>query len=119
MNCFKPSSLKDYETFDDFFVRQHAPGSRPIYNADNGSKAIIVADSRVVVNPTLHETKKFWIKGQHFGIEELVLNKGRAKAWDNCSVASFRLSPQEKSPTTPQSAAHLSGSALLEVTTIK
>jgi len=95
MNDFEPSSLKDYETFDDFFVRQHASGSRPIYDADDGSKAIIVADSRVVVYPTLHETKKLWIKGKHFSIEELVLNKERAKAWNNCSIASFRLSPQD------------------------
>jgi phosphatidylserine decarboxylase len=95
MRDFQPSSIEDYKTFDDFFVRQHALGSRPIYEADDACKAVVVADSRVVVYPTMHETKKLWIKGNHFSIEELVLDKERAKPWNNCSIASFRLSPQD------------------------
>lgn len=95
MDQFVPSKIQDYETFDDFFVRRHAPGSRPIYSPNNDSKAVVVADSRVVVFPTLSETRKLWIKGHHFTMEELVLDNERAKRWKDGAIASFRLSPQD------------------------
>jgi len=95
MDEFIPSDISTYFTFEDFFVRQHAPGSRPIFAKDDNSKAIIVADSRVVVYPTVSQTKALWIKGKNFTIEQLVLECERAMTWADGAVASFRLSPQD------------------------
>jgi phosphatidylserine decarboxylase len=95
MRQFHPSSIYDYRSFDDFFIREHAPGSRPIYKPDDDSAAVVVADSRVVVYPTLSETRKLWIKGRNFTMEELLLDRARAKLWNDGAIASFRLSPQD------------------------
>jgi phosphatidylserine decarboxylase len=95
MRQFHPSSIYDYRSFDDFFIRQHPPGSRPIYKPDDDSAAVVVADSRVVVYPTLSETRKLWIKGRNFTMEELLLDRERAKLWNDGAIASFRLSPQD------------------------
>ncbi|KAB8233887.1 hypothetical protein ETB97_011907 [Aspergillus alliaceus] len=95
MSHFEPSDPEAYETFEDFFIRKHAPGVRPIYEAEDPSKAIIVADSRVVVYPTVEATCQLWIKGNEFSIGRLIRDEARAKRWDHGAVASFRLSPQD------------------------
>lgn len=95
MTQFDPSDPEAYTTFEDFFVRKHAPGSRPIHEADDPSSAVVVADSRVVVYPTVQKTRALWIKGSEFTIANLVRDAERAKPWDDGAVASFRLSPQD------------------------
>jgi phosphatidylserine decarboxylase len=95
MSKFDPSDPEKYETFEDFFVRKHAPGARPIHAPNDPTKAIVVADSRVVVYPTVEATRRLWIKGSEFTIQNLIRDKDRAKAWENGAVASFRLSPQD------------------------
>jgi len=95
MKDFEPSDPRAFTTFEDFFARHHAPGSRPIYEADDPTKAIVVADSRVVVYPSVSQTKAMWIKGKNFTIENLILDPERASVWSNGAVASFRLSPQD------------------------
>lgn len=95
MEDFEPSDISAYDTFKDFFVRRHAPGSRPIFAENDPTKAVVVADSRVVVYPSVSQTKALWIKGKNFTIENLILDAGHAKAWSNGAVASFRLSPQD------------------------
>lgn len=95
MNDFEPSDIHSFKTFEDFFVRKHAPGSRPIFAAQDPTHAVIAADCRVVVYPTVLETKKLWIKGKHFTIEDLIQDKQRAQIWADGAVASFRLSPQD------------------------
>ncbi|GAQ10285.1 phosphatidylserine decarboxylase proenzyme 2 [Aspergillus lentulus] len=95
MSKFDPSDPEKYETFEDFFVRKHAPGARPIHAPNDPTKAIVVADSRVVVYPTVEATRRLWIKGSEFTIANLIKDKDRAKAWENGAVASFRLSPQD------------------------
>ena len=57
MKDFEPPDSSAYATFEDFFVRHHAPRSRPIYEEDNMAKAVVVADSRVVVYPSVSQTK--------------------------------------------------------------
>jgi phosphatidylserine decarboxylase len=58
MEDFKASDLYAY-TFEDFFVRQHAPKSRPIFEENNSTKAVAIADSRVVVYPTVQQALYF------------------------------------------------------------
>jgi len=95
MKEFEPSDLNAYPTFEDFFIRKHRPGSRPIFAENDPTKAVVVADSRVVVYPTVTQTKALWIKGLNFTIEELILDSRRAHTWSDGAVASFRLSPQD------------------------
>jgi phosphatidylserine decarboxylase len=95
MEDFEPSDPRAYATFEDFFVRQHASESRPIFEVNDRTKAVVVADSRVVVYPTVFQTKTLWIKGKNFTIENLILDPERASVWSNGAVASFRLSPQD------------------------
>ncbi|KAH6704355.1 hypothetical protein BKA61DRAFT_618459 [Leptodontidium sp. MPI-SDFR-AT-0119] len=95
MEEFQPSKLSEYSTFDDFFVRQHAVGSRPIFAESDPSKAVVVADSRVVVYPSVSQAQALWIKGKNFTIGNLILDFERAMVWAEGGVASFRLSPQD------------------------
>jgi len=95
MDNFEPSDINAYPTFEDFFVRAHKPGSRPIYAKDDPSKAVVVADSRVVVYETVEEGKKLWIKGADFSITNLVMDKQLGPQFADGAVASFRLSPQD------------------------
>jgi phosphatidylserine decarboxylase len=95
MSQFEPTNIDDYRTFEDFFVRKHAPGSRPIHAEDDSREAVVVADSRVVVFPTVERTRALWIKGKHFTIANLIQEQAEALIWENGAVASFRLSPQD------------------------
>jgi len=95
MEGFEPSDPRAYASFEDFFVRRHAPGSRPIFGGNDATKAVVVADSRVVVYPSVSKTKALWIKGKNFTIENLILDPERASVWSDGAIASFRLSPQD------------------------
>lgn len=95
MNDFNPSDIHAYQTFEDFFDREHRAGARPIAEKDNPTVAVCVADSRVVVYPTVSQTRALWIKGKNFTIGNLVGDNDLARAWHDGAVASFRLSPQD------------------------
>ena len=95
MSQFEPSNIDAYENFEDFFVRHHKPGTRPIYAKDDPTKAVIVADCRVVVYDSVAESKRIWIKGQEFSITNLVMDRQLGEHFDDGGIASFRLSPQD------------------------
>lgn len=95
MADFTPCEASQYATFEKFFIRHHAPGSRPINKPKDKSSAIVVADSRVVVYDTVSETKKLWIKGSNFNLTNLVMDKVLGSHFGDGAIASFRLSPQD------------------------
>jgi phosphatidylserine decarboxylase precursor len=95
MNDFEPSDINAYSNFEDFFVRHHTAESRPVAEKENSSRAVVVADSRVVVYNTVTETKKLWIKGRDFNITNLVMDTQLGALFTDGAVASFRLSPQD------------------------
>lgn len=95
MDDFTPSDPEQYRTFQDFFIRRHKPEARPLHAPNDPSKAVIVADCRVVVYPTVETTRKLWVKGNQFTIANLIRDSDRSKPWDNGAVACFRLSPQD------------------------
>jgi phosphatidylserine decarboxylase len=95
MADFTPSDIKAYSTFEDFFVRKHTPSSRPVYAVSDPTSAVCVADSRLVVYPTVAQTRALWIKGKNFTMSNLIQDSHHAQPWDNGAVASFRLSPQD------------------------
>lgn len=93
MADFAPADIDAYSTFEDFFTRAHAPGSRPIADPQNNSRAVCVADARVVVYPSVEETRRLWIKGADFSIAQLLMDNQLGAQFDGAAVASFRLSP--------------------------
>ena len=95
MKDFEPSDVNQFATFEDFFIRKHRPGSRPIFEKDDPTKAVVVADCRLVVYPTVSETKALWIKGKNFTIANVIQDTELARTWYDGAVASFRLSPQD------------------------
>ncbi|KAL4955416.1 phosphatidylserine decarboxylase-domain-containing protein [Aspergillus filifer] len=95
MSQFSPSDPSEFKTFEDFFIRHHAPGTRPIYEEDDPSSAVVVADSRVVVYEEVAESKKIWVKGEDFSLTNLVMDKRLGPQFGDGPVASFRLSPQD------------------------
>lgn len=95
MADFDPSAVDSYGSFEEFFVRKHRRGSRPIYHADDPSKAVVAADSRIAVFPTVEITRKLWIKGNEFTIGNLIRDPDLSKPWDNGAVSVYRLSPQD------------------------
>ncbi|RDW92793.1 putative phosphatidylserine decarboxylase [Aspergillus mulundensis] len=95
MTQFEPSDPNAFATFEDFFIRHHKPGSRPIFEENDPSSAICVADSRVVVYEAVAESKKIWIKGEDFSITNLVMDRKLGPQFGDGPVASFRLSPQD------------------------
>ncbi|CAI7592470.1 unnamed protein product [Penicillium glandicola] len=95
MSEYEPSDPESYPTFEDFFTRKHTQNARPIYAETEPSKAVVAADSRVVVYPTVEKAKALWVKGSDFTIANLIKDDQVAEIWDNGAVASFRLSPQD------------------------
>ena len=95
MADFEPSDPDAYDTFEDFFVRAHKPGSRPIHAPDDPKSAVVVADSRVVVYQSVAASRKIWIKGVDFSITNLVMDTQLGARFDDGAIASFRLSPQD------------------------
>ncbi|CAG9939348.1 unnamed protein product [Clonostachys rosea f. rosea IK726] len=95
MNEYEPSDINAYSTFEDFFVRAHKDGSRPIHEPQNPAHAVVAADSRVVAYESVAETKDLWIKGKNFSISTLVMDTDLGSQFDGAAVASFRLSPQD------------------------
>jgi phosphatidylserine decarboxylase precursor len=95
MDDFEPSDPSAYRTFEDFFIRHHKPGTRPIHEHSDPKSAVVVADSRVVVYDEIAESKKIWIKGEDFSITNLVMDRKLGPQFKDGPVASFRLSPQD------------------------
>lgn len=95
MSQYEPSDINKFRNFEDFFTRKHAPGSRPVDSPKDESKAVCVADSRVVAYETVEESKKLWIKGRDFSMQTLLMDTELAKEFAGGPVASFRLSPQD------------------------
>lgn len=95
MDEFEPSDPHRYDSFEDFFIRHHKPGTRPIYDEHDPSSAVVVADSRVVVYDTVSAAHKLWIKGDNFSLSELLMDTVIAKHFIDSAIASFRLSPQD------------------------
>jgi len=95
MDDFEPSDIHVYRSFQDFFIRRHKPGSRPIAAEGDDTVAVNAADARVVCFESVSETTRLWIKGKDFTIGNLITDNVAARIWDDGAVASYRLSPQD------------------------
>lgn len=54
------------QTFNEFFIRELKPGSRPIASAERDNIAVCAADCRLSAFKSVDDSKRFWIKVFHF-----------------------------------------------------
>ncbi|KZP30542.1 hypothetical protein FIBSPDRAFT_945896 [Athelia psychrophila] len=87
-----------YGSMNEFFYRKLKHDARPVQDHEDPTGICSAADSRVTVYQTMDLAKQFWVKGRHFTIPNLLdvpADSDKAKAFDNASVAIFRLAPAD------------------------
>ncbi|KAK7328205.1 hypothetical protein VNO77_22307 [Canavalia gladiata] len=57
--------LEHFKTFNDFFIRELKPGSRPIASAERDDIAVCAADCRLMAFKSVDDSTRFWVKTQH------------------------------------------------------
>ena len=82
------------------YVENHSsplefPPPLPLLTPPQKTIAVVVADSRLVVYPTVTELHAIWVKGKHFTMANLLADNELAQKFADGAVASFRLSPQD------------------------
>lgn len=50
------------QTFNEFFIRELKPGSRPIASAERDDIAVCAADCRLTAFKSVDDSTRFWIK---------------------------------------------------------
>lgn len=50
------------QTFNEFFIRELKPGSRPIASAECDDIAVCAADCRLMAFKSVDDSNRFWIK---------------------------------------------------------
>ena len=88
-------SVKDFETFNDFFARsiEHRK-CRPMTN--DGNDIISPADCRMMVWNNILDSTQFWIKGNKFTVDRLLgPRKEIASQFEGGAFCIARLAPQD------------------------
>jgi phosphatidylserine decarboxylase len=88
-------SLAHFKTFNEFFVRELKPGSRPIALLERNDIAICGADSRLMAFKNAEDSLRFWIKGRKFSIQGLLGKEACSNSFIGGSLVIFRLAPQD------------------------
>ncbi|KAL5703744.1 phosphatidylserine decarboxylase [Ranunculus cassubicifolius] len=81
-------------TFNEFFIRELKPETRPIAKKDCDDIAVCAADSRLMAFAAV-EGSRFWIKGRKFSIEGLLGDAAYSSEFSEGSLVIFRLAPQD------------------------
>lgn len=87
--------LPSFNNFNEFFYRKLKPGARILAQPDNPKVAVSMADCRFSCFSTIDSSKKLWIKGNNFTVENLLDDEEMAKIYKNGSLAIFRLAVQD------------------------
>ena len=83
--------IKDFKSFNDFFIRELKPGARKIdYDED-----ILVspADGKILVIENMHDSSKFFLKGEEFTLKEFFKDETLAEKYQGGIMAIIRLAP--------------------------
>lgn len=51
-----------WQTFNEFFIRELKPGSRPIDSIERDDVAVCAADCRLMTFKSIDDSLRFWIK---------------------------------------------------------
>jgi phosphatidylserine decarboxylase len=89
-------SIEEFQNFNEFFTRELKPGCRPIDSPDRADLACMPADCRILVFDRVSESRKIWVKGCPFTLNELFgTRKDLVETMHDGAVAICRLAPQD------------------------
>jgi phosphatidylserine decarboxylase len=86
-------SVSEFQTFNDFFIRQLKPGARPI--ASGEKTAVMPADGRYLFFPVISQAEGFFVKGQKFELEQLLQSRSLAEEYQAGTMIIARLCPTD------------------------
>lgn len=84
-------AIDEFISFNDFFIRELKPGSRAIDNTLNS--LVSPADGKILIFENIDESKKFFLKGDEFSIEEFLGDKKEAEKFIGGTIVIVRLAP--------------------------
>ncbi|RKP25591.1 phosphatidylserine decarboxylase-domain-containing protein [Syncephalis pseudoplumigaleata] len=95
--------IASFGTFNEFFYRRLKPDALANVHttcamadpAPQQHTVVSSSDCRLIVFPTVDEATKFWIKGRHFTLGNLLQDDELAQRFAGASLAIFRLAPQD------------------------
>lgn len=87
------SIKKEFESFNDFFIRELKAESRPIDK--NFNSIVSPADGKILYFENLSKTDNFFIKGSKFDLYRFLQNSEWAKEFQDASMAIVRLAPAD------------------------
>ncbi|KAE9595087.1 hypothetical protein Lal_00041270 [Lupinus albus] len=87
--------LEHFKTFNEFFIRELKPGSRPVASAECDDIAVCAADSRLMAFTSVDDSSRFWIKGRKFSIQGLLGKETYSSDFVDGTMVIFRLAPQD------------------------
>lgn len=86
-------SIKDFSTFNDFFIRKLKPEARPI--DAHPHHLISPADGKVIIMHNCTQSMKFPVKQSSFNLERFLGSKTLAQAFEGGTLMIFRLAPYD------------------------
>ncbi|KAG5136979.1 hypothetical protein JHK82_021710 [Glycine max] len=89
-----PKFIESFKTFNEFFIRELKPGSRPIASAERDDVAVCAADCRLTAFKSVDDSTRFWIKGRKFSVQGLLGKEMCSSAFVDGPMVIFRLAPQ-------------------------
>lgn len=87
--------LEHFKTFNEFFVRELKPGTRPVASMERDDVAICAADCRLMAFKSVEDGQRFWIKGRKFSVQGLLGKETYSSAFADGTLVIFRLAPQD------------------------
>ncbi|CAI8591462.1 unnamed protein product [Vicia faba] len=87
--------LEHFKTFNEFFIRELKPDSRPIASAEHDNIAVCAADCRLMAFKSVDDSMRFWIKGRKFSVQGLLGKELCSSAFVDGTLVIFRLAPQD------------------------
>ncbi|XP_034896254.1 phosphatidylserine decarboxylase proenzyme 2 [Populus alba] len=87
--------LEHFKTFNEFFIRELKPGTRPIASMERDDVAICAADCRLMAFKLVEDGQRFWIKGRKFSVQGLLGKETYSSAFADGTLVIFRLAPQD------------------------
>lgn len=86
-------SVDSFPTFNDFFIRKLKPEVRPIVTDE--TVAVIPADGRYRAYQNINQTEGFVVKGEKFGLNDLLCDENLAARYAGGAMVMARLCPTD------------------------
>ena len=84
---------RQYKSLNSFFGRSIYP--KPSTSISSSNIIVSPAQCRMVAFDTVTHAKKIWVKSQQFSVRKLLDDSCEPTAYNNCSMAIFRLAPAD------------------------